>query len=299
MNYLLTDDARVELGRWTPKARALFDELLEDAGSDLQRELLVRAVAARHGPAEVHAFADQIRPSSDSDVLAACTVREPKVRGFSVAQVLKAHADPLAAFELNGGVIDPQDEQTPAIVPQGGTPIEPSSPLALPLGARRPTFDERPAPPRPPSTGARSPRLLELTPSRPSSAVAPFAEALLDEATRANGLKWKEADLDTKGGLPLADALEAAAAALGRGIPIPCIMGPGVGQHRRFVLLLQVDPSGPRRAWELYEPITRELVWANEGDLLLGRELPFANKVNRRLTRMVLPQPVGGEPIFG
>ena len=55
------------------------------------------------------------------------------------------------------------------------------------------------------------------------------------------------------------------------------------------MVLLQLSVSGKSRAWQLYDPFTAELVWANEGDLLARAELPFANKVNRRLTRIVLP----------
>ena len=54
---VLGEEAREKLGAWPAKARALFKELVEDASSEMQRELLQRAVAAGHSPAEIHAFA--------------------------------------------------------------------------------------------------------------------------------------------------------------------------------------------------------------------------------------------------
>jgi hypothetical protein len=119
---------------------------------------------------------------------------------------------------------------------------------------------------------------------------AKFLEDLLIEATRALSISWKEVDLDLPGGLTLAEALATAAGALSRGIPVPCALGPRVGKHQRLALLLQTQVSGKSRAWQLYDPFSRELVWANEADLLSARELPFENKALRRLTRLVLPQ---------
>ena len=92
------------------------------------------------------------------------------------------------------------------------------------------------------------------------------------------------------GGLTMAEALASAAGALSRGIPVPCAVGQHPGDHRRFIVLMQLNTSGKSRAWQLYDPFSSELLWANEGDLLAKAELPFANKMNRRLTRIVLPQ---------
>ena len=290
MRFPLSDDAQAELGRWSAKSRGLFEELVEDAASDLQRELVARSVAAGHSPSEVHAFADQIRSLSDPQLFAACTLRESGTRDFTVAQLLRAEADPVFAFELNGGVLEPKEEP-PRPPPSSPPPpdLASSSPLNLPMGARKASFD---------SQGSGTRRAAPAPAVSPSGAfLAPlgdggeaYAEALLSEATRGLGVSWRETDLDTRGGVALGDALAVAATALARGIPVPCIMGPGVGQHRRFVLLLQTSSAGLSRAWQLYDPISRELVWANETDLLTANELPFANKVNRRLTRIVLPR---------
>jgi len=70
---------------------------------------------------------------------------------------------------------------------------------------------------------------------------------------------------------------------------VPLGIGPAPGQTRRLVLALQLNASGKSRAWELYDPLSGELVWANEKDFLARTELPFANKANRRLTRVALP----------
>ena len=290
MRFPLSEDAQAALSRWSPTARTLFEELVEDAASDLQREFLARAMAAGHTAAQVHAFADQLRGQRDTEVFDACTLASGKATHFTLEHRLAAEADPLAAFQFNGGAIDPKDAGNPTPVPV--VPAPPRSPLDLPMGARPSTFDSglRPVPSG--KGDARVPMAVSASGAHSVSLVPgvdAFAEALLGEATRSLGLAWREKDLDTRGGVALADALAVAATALARGIPVPCLMGPGVGQHRRFVLLLQLTVAGKSHAWQLYDPMSRELVWANESDLLLARELPFANKVNRRLTRIILP----------
>jgi hypothetical protein len=117
-----------------------------------------------------------------------------------------------------------------------------------------------------------------------------FLEGALNEATRALQLSWKESDIDLPGGLSLSDAIASALGALTRGIPLPAVIGPRAGEHRKFIVILQTSTSGKSRAWQLHDPQTGETLWANENDLLAGNELPFNNKANRRLTRIVLPR---------
>ncbi len=271
MAVALSDEVRTALGRWPARGRALFDELIEDAASDLQREFLQRAVAAGHTPAEVHAFADELRPFSDDEAFEACTVDASLPRGTSLAQQLKAEADPLFAFSLK----------------QAAPKSPPPSPAVDErlLLRRRFAFDAESAGPR------------VVAPAAKASAPAAGAEGtgtgvfrdLLDEATRAFGLSWKEHEVDGPGGLPMAQVIDGLALAVGRGVPVPAAVGPAAGAHRRLIIVLQVSTAGRTRAWQLYDPLSSELVWANEGDLLAGRELPFANKTNRRLTRVALP----------
>lgn len=310
MAHPISEEATEQLAQWTPRARLLFDELLDDAGSDLQRELLQRAVAAAHTPAEVHAFADELRGLSDEEAYEACTLQEDAPDDYTVSQLLRAEADPLFAFELKGGTIEPNEElhggtaevAVPRAVAKKKTDLDDDhrklDPLARALSNKKPSesFEgESPGASRPRkmdwndlSSGNVPPAPKKEGPS--TSGGQRFLESLLAEATRSLHISWKEQDVDVPGGLPLADALASAAGALARGIPVPCAVGPNPGDHRRFVVLLQLNTSGKARAWQLYDPFSAELVWANEGDLLARAELPFANKVNRRLTRIVLPQ---------
>lgn len=300
----LSEECLAQLERWPLRPRRLFDELLEDAGSELQRELLQRAVAAGHTPGEVHAFADELRGLSDEAAYDACTLHDAAPEDYTVVQLLRAEADPLFAFELKGGTLEPNEPADEA----------PAPPPPVSQGPRRARFDVAPGPDpvavalqrkkSSESFEAESPpvrvRAMDwnvlggAAPVAPARAVAAPASRLLEdllaEATRALGVGWKEQDVEGESGLPLADALASAAGALARSIPVPCAIGPAPGQHRRFVLLLQLSTSGRTRAWQLYDPFTQELVWANEGDLLAKTELPFANKANRLLTRIVLPQ---------
>ncbi len=300
MDFPVSEEAQDQLAQWPATARALFLELLDDAGSDLQREFIQRAVAAAHSPAEVHAFADELRSLSDEEAYEKCTLDESAPRDYTVAQLLRAEADPLFAFELMGGTIEPNEESSPGFIPPRSrapatTTLADDLAVAVAKKKSSDSFESEPV-------GAR-PRKLDwndLPSTRPaqqkkeagpaSSNGTRFLENLLAEATRGLSLAWKEQDVDVPGGLTMADALASAAGALSRGIPVPCAVGPAPGDHRRFIVLMQLNTSGPSRAWQLYDPFTSELLWANEGDLLGKSELPFANKQNRRLTRIVLPQ---------
>lgn len=298
----ISSEARAQLERWPAKARTLFEELVEDAASDLQRELLERVLLAGHSSGEVHAFADEIRGMSDDEVYDACTLHDAAPEDYTVAQLLRAEADPLFAFELKGGVIDPaetSDAPGAAATPPAPKVRElegaPDDALAAALAKKKKAFEAESSEARPrpmdwnalggsapvPTTGGGTPAL--------GGTAKKLMEDLLAEATRALGVAWREVEIDG-GGMPLADALTTAASALSRGLPVPCAIGPNPGDHRRLVVLLQLSTSGKNRAYQLYDPLTQELVWANEGDLLMGRELPFNNKVNRRVTRMALPQ---------
>ena len=286
MPHPISAEAHDELQQWPARARRLFDELLEDAGSDLQRELILRAVAASHTPAEVHAFADELRGMSDADAYASCTLHEDAPDDYTMSQLLRAEADPLFAFELKGGIIDPNETaETFAPGLSKGRDFEAAVPVvdALTAALTKKSSDSFEA------DSPGSPKAMRLDVS-PLSDDPPFLESLLADATRTLDISWKEQDVDRPSGLSLADALACAEGALARGIPVPCAIGPAPGDHRRFIVLMQLNTSGKVRAWQLYDPFTAELLWANENDLLARAELPFANKLNRRLTRIVLPQ---------
>lgn len=304
MSYPISDEAQDQLDQWPPTARVLFTELLEDAGSDLQRELILRAVASAHTPGEVHAFADQLRAMSDEDAYEACTLHDTAPEDYTVSQLLRAEADPLFAFELKGGTIEP-NEVTPAFTPPPRQAVkirnlndEPMvDPLVAALSRKRSSesFEAE-------SPGVR-PKSLdwnELQPNRPpppkkddslgSSQGTRFLEGILGEATRSLQISWKEHDVDLPGGMSMQEAVASATGALARGIPVPCAVGTRAGDHRLFVVMLQLSTSGKNRAIQLYNPFSTEVLWVNEGDLLASYELPFANKMNRRITRIVLPQ---------
>ena len=112
---------------------------------------------------------------------------------------------------------------------------------------------------------------------------------MLQESTRLHGLSWDESEVDVERGLTLEDAVEAAGDALEEGLPVALGLGNAAGSTGRLVVALQVMPSGQSRAWQLFDPISNELVWANERDLLARRELPFSDKFHRRITRIALP----------
>ncbi|MFL5320365.1 MAG: hypothetical protein ACJ790_11965, partial [Myxococcaceae bacterium] len=101
---LLSAEGREHLDSFTAEDQQLFAELIEDAASDLQAELIRRALAARHTPKELHAFSDQIRGLDDDELYAAVTLEElgPGGGRRSVVQRMRAEADPIYGFTLNG-----------------------------------------------------------------------------------------------------------------------------------------------------------------------------------------------------
>lgn len=311
---LVSSEARSKVDAWSERSRELFSELLEDAPTDMQRELLNRSVAAGHSAAEVHAFADALRGLSDGEAFDKCTVDPDLARGYTIVQLLKAEGDPLFAFTLKGGEISPAEEAPRLPDPSLAPYVPPGAP-----GRDRPKLDvtdpkvrlrqsgafdanddggykrtsqsvardlgaspDDPAPVAKVKSGAHPP-------VQPSAHGPTLAQDLLNEALQPLGVVYREQPIDGAGQSKLEDVMPQASAALARGLPVPVTLGPAPGQDRRFAVFLQVQASGKSRAYQLYDVQSQELAWVNEGDLLARTELPFASKHNRRITRIALP----------
>ena len=211
MGYPVTEEAAEYLTRWPPRARGLFQDLLEDARSDLQRELILRATAAGHTPAEVHAFADELRPLSDEHAYQRCSLEDGAPKDYTVSQLLRAEADPLFAFELMGGIIEPSEDQGPSGASRSGSkPVElapaPDNLAAGLAKKKKAPFDSQ-------SRGAptpRSPSQALISRSAGPSKDAPERERFAGKSPGRKppvlGLCWKEHDVDVAGGLSMADA---------------------------------------------------------------------------------------------
>jgi hypothetical protein len=304
------DEVQAVLDRWAAKGRRVFDELMEDASSELQRELVQRAVLAGHTPGEVHAFADELRGLSDDECYEACTLADDTPEDYTVAQLLRAEADPLFAFELKGGTITPNeadDRSSGPLPPQRREVMEVPVDRALAADpirrakAQREAFNTEPlisrpiAPLRKEALGADGPPPPSGAVKSPTSAPGRLLEDLLADATRALGVSWREVELDGPGGVTMEAGLQQAALALQRGLPVAGVIGNAQGRPLRPLLVLQVSTAGANRAFQLYEPLSQALIWANEKDLLAKGELPFDDKSLRRLLRLVLPSGRGLE----
>lgn len=305
------------LEEWTRADRHLFDELLEDAGTELQREMLLRVVAARHTPAEAHAFADDIRAMSDQRIFDLCTV-SLSAPNVPVTHRLRAEADPLFAMELNGHRLSPRLEDDPGpAYDMGGTGPRPrfKPPPALMIQPPPPrvgpaprVFEEesstargRPLDSRRElgASGAQVPSRTKLSDeanARPATGGA--STSLINEAVKALGLVYREHLVDT-GELTLERALEHAAQALARGVPVPVTLGRKAGELGRQALMLQLSVSGKVRVFQLHDPFSHETVWAHERDLLGRAELPFDSRAWRRITAVALPVNAAREPPSG
>ncbi|MBI3184949.1 MAG: hypothetical protein HYZ28_22645 [Myxococcales bacterium] len=292
---VLSSEAQEELSRWSEGDRALFGELMQDAGSEVQREMLRRALAAGHSPAELHAFADAMRAMPDEEIFAACTLGDGGRAPHSIVARLRAEADPIYGFTLNGHLLTPKldDDPGPAYSPAGRAkiPLPPPSVMVRPPPEplRKAEFEQE-------SSVARGRKLdlhdLGASPDSEPSAMREegrIAEELLNEAVRPLGIAYREQAVDGPK-LKLEKAIEAAHAALARGVPVPVILGPAVGEYRRYALILQVVTTGKSRAFQIHDPFAQETVWVNEGDLFARAELPFAQKSLRRITAIALPR---------
>lgn len=278
-------DSAEQVADWDDEDRAQLIELLEDAASDLQREMLHRGLAAGRPLRELHSFADAIRGLDDEEVFRECT---PPRSGFPLNVLLTAQADPLAAYELNGNALHHAGRRSR----RGGPPVKLPPQLMTErtwAPARGGARFEASA-----DTDARAPDPRELGRSGERAAPADpvqgkFAEELFNEAGRALERRFNELAVDT-GPFTLERAVPLLADALSRGVPVPCILGREPGDFRRYALFLQVQTSGRNRAYQLFDPVAQESVWANEGDLLNRIELPFSEKAHRRVTALALPR---------
>jgi len=119
---LITIEAQQHLDSWDEDDLQLFLELLEDAGTELQREMLNRAVAMGHSPTELHSFGDSIRIITDQQLFKMCTPPDdmPVRTPAQMELRLRAEADPFLAFQLNRApkTAPPAPPQEPKTVPQ-------------------------------------------------------------------------------------------------------------------------------------------------------------------------------------
>lgn len=275
---LVVAESEEEMEGWSRDERRLYAELLEDAASELQRELLRRALAAGHAAAELHAFADAIRPLSDADVFAACTPSTAGTSRQSVEERLWAEADPIYAYELNGGHLTPRREvSSPDIRVPPGLLAAAASP-SLPRRELGSSADE------PTTTG----RNYDAVRPEPAPERGRLAEELFNEALRPLGFSVVEQLVDGVDGMPLDKALGRAAEALMSGVPVPVLLGASERDFRRYALMLQFQFSGQSRVFQVHDPVAHETVWIHEGDFRAKKELPFSDKTLRCIAAIAM-----------
>jgi hypothetical protein len=300
---VLHQEVEAQVEAWSQADRRLLGELMEDAGTELAREMLLRALAAGHTAAELHAFADAIRGMEDAALYAACAV--DAAADLPVAHRLRAQSDPLFALELNGRPLSPrlEDDPGPAYESADGRPRPRfRAPPALFVKDERETFEAslaRGTPLRARELGASegdAPSFGRKPPPPAPSATVPSSSgrSFLDEAGLPFGFGFREMPVDA-GRLTLEKALEAAAKSLAAGMPVPAALGRRAGEQGRWVLILQFATTARARAFQLHDPFAGETVWANERDLLARNELPFSAKTFRRITAVALPIGAKGE----
>ena len=111
---------------------------------------------------------------------------------------------------------------------------------------------------------------------------------MLNHAFAGLGLRFRERIVDGPR-FTLETALDRAALALERGIPVPVVLGSEVGDFVAYAMFLQVFKIGSRRAFQLHDPFSRTTAWVAERDLIARRQLPGMDRTRRRLTAISLP----------
>lgn len=263
--------ARAKMNAWKKAERVEFLTQFRKTSSGLQREFLLRSLAAEHSPGEMNAFARRIRLMTDRALAIACTASEAAHNGTkrSFEQLLRAEADPLYAFILNGQSLEAiqhdDDIHQPSVITAQSAPFQV-------FGAQR-SYD----------LGSDEPPRT----SRITRAVNGFEEKFC-QAVRALGYQYR---LETVGesGLSVDEAVDALVKAVSAGQPVPAMLGNLTGAAKRRVLFIQSWDADRGTALEMHDPHTGETVWVNDADLRGEKELPLSNKALRRLLEVALP----------
>src|SRR5688500_3624728 len=108
----------------------------------------------------------------------------------------------------------------------------------------RPAPVQAPAPPPPPPGAAAAPE-----PKKEAQRKA-FADDLFNEALKPFGVAVEEVIIDDVN-VTVQKLLPLATEALLKGIPVPVILGPAKGDHRRYALMLQVQISQQERVFQI------------------------------------------------
>ncbi len=266
-------DSRSGSGRFLAQSR--LRELLEDAASPLQAELLKRGIAAGRSIGELHAFGDAIRGMTDAALFQACAVNSAAKGNLLMKTLLEAQADPLAAFVLNGGVLTPSVE--PVTSPQTVSKKTPSKTF---MGDSEPTQPHRLLRPKPGDLGVGNASDTDFS----------SLQSSLNSLCRGLNVSWTVYEVGAGQKMSVAAALQQALAQVDRGQCIPFGLRPLKGEGLGYLLALQVRKSTSGTAFQLLDVASSEALWVHEGDLLHGRELPFADKRLRIVCRTALPE---------
>lgn len=260
--------AKEQLNGWSEADRTLFSALWSQTGGELKRELLRRALAQGHSPAEMRAFAEALKPLNEQEAFAACTLTPAQALYESVSSRLAAESDPVYAWVLNGYPLAVALTGTGTGTGMGTTSARP---LARPHGAA------------PSSASKRMPRLTVVAES-----ACRVGEDLFSAAGAPFGLAFSEQSVD-QGGLTLEEALLQAADALSHGIPIPVLFGAEVGEYTGYALLLDVQSSGAEAVYALYEVMQDKVAFLRLADVREALPWFVLSSGRMRITAIALP----------
>lgn len=238
----ITDPLHHEIERvtsgWAQPARDTWTQLLAGAASELQGELLRRALVAKHSLTELEDFAEDIRRLPDEVLYGACSLRSEvqSATRLTVKQRLRAEADPLIAFELSGVHASNDDEITDGSAPLTGVATAPEH-VRGGLGETR--F---------------------------------WVEDILNLMVRPLGVTYREHVFRAS---PRTNLLRRVANALHDGHPVPGLLVRANGEPVGPVLFLQSADSSEGRLLQVHALLSKETLWLDSRGLLTGEPLPF------------------------
>lgn len=233
----------------------IFRDLLDAAGSDMERAFLCKALAAARTTADITTFADTIRGMSDNWLLRNLNVidfdesdgvEQGIIQQFgnscgpTSVQVIRASADPIYALELRSAGPIEQASQTGVSAPD----TVPNDMLA---NEQKAILDSHAAA----GTG-------NAATDRANPTGGAWVESDMNALAAATGVTYQTKIVGTD--IPLNDAIDVLKNALNAGIHVPLVVGGSVGDTAHYVMAMAI--SGDRI--QIHDVWSGDTVWRTE-----------------------------------
>ncbi len=244
-----------------PERRA-FDATLAAAASPLERAFLFKALGAGYAAPEVSEFAQKIHGWPEAKLLETLNLADPNADGketglkqqfeascaATTAQALRGELDPIYALKVRTqnkdiNSFDPTDplKLNPALATEQKTRLETAGGVATPRG----------------TAGAGTPW--------------DALDTMYNAESAHTGLVFKNVQLDkVQPPQTVAQALDAIAGQLDKGIPTPLLVGSTWAPKCHALIALEVDGAGPTQRFLIHDPWVGNTTWVTREQFLDG-----------------------------